>query len=628
MVNEKSKAVDCAGDKEKIRLKDGTSISRKDRKLAAEWSFAKPKLDDFNPANWSKETYNKYKDDYLGGKVSYETWERYVEENNKNKEVLNTLRELILIKIAAKKPRDATELLVESFRNENYIYSTRDDEKSEMWIYRDGIYIPEGKSFIREYCRWILGEAYTKYISNEVITKIEADTFIDKDEFFKTKDIYEIPIIDGILNIKTRIVSSFTPEKIFFNKLPLNYVPNQKCDKIKTFFQDILSHPDDVNIMFEIFGFLLLKDYRIEKAIMFNGDGRNGKGKTLRLMEKFVGDRNCCNVGLSSMRKDNFDLEDLFGKLVNLAGDTGKTALKDTGCFKELVGRDGVNLPRKFKRSIRFINYAKHIFACNELPVVYDDTDGFWTKWVLLDFPFKFITKTEYNNLSTDEKRKKKIIDTDILEKISTQEELNGLLNKALDGLDGILNRGDFSYTTGSSEVKRTWKRRANSFTAFCEDYIIEDYDGKVSKIELRREYLNYCKKYKLVTRSGEKQIKYILENNFSVEEARNMTMDGRLSFWRGIRLNFSGQDDQDGQGISPPREIATSPRDLKTLVSLASLAKQFESLKNMNFMITKNKIPTELILKKSHIYNENILGDNPQDILKILLKNKDIKLT
>ena len=55
---------------------------------------------------------------------------------------------------------------------------------------------------------------------------------------------------------------------------------------------------------------------------------------------------------------------------------------------------------------------------------------------------------------------------------------------------------------------------------------------------------------------------------------------------------------------------------------------KQFKPLKDMSFMITKNKTPTELILKKSHTYNENILGDNPQDTLKILLKNKDIKLT
>jgi len=37
--------------------------------------------------------------------------------------------------------------------------------------------------------------------------------------------------------------------------------------------------------MFELFGFLLYKNYFIEKGVMFIGDGRNGKGKTINLMK-------------------------------------------------------------------------------------------------------------------------------------------------------------------------------------------------------------------------------------------------------------------------------------------------------------------------------------------------------
>jgi len=298
--------------------------------------------------------------------------------------ILEAFKEEVMMRIALKKRADATEMLVKYFLDKNYIYSTRDDDlnKSEMWIYNDGIYIPHGRTYIIEFCRKILGDLFTTTMANLVVEKIRSDTFIDKDEFFKTNYVYEIPILDGILNIKTRKVSPFDPKKIFFNKLPLNYNPESKCDKITQFFKDILPHEEDVNVMFEIFGFLLLKDYKIEKAFMFNGNGRNGKSKTLGLMSRFVGDENVCNVPIGSMQKDNFDLEDLFGKLINIGGDTGKTSLKDTGCFKELVGRDGVNLKRKFKRTLRLVNHAKHIFACNDLPIVYDNTEGFWTKWV------------------------------------------------------------------------------------------------------------------------------------------------------------------------------------------------------------------------------------------------------
>ncbi len=225
----------------------------------------------------------------------------------------NNLKEDVLTLIALKRPRDATEKIVKSFIKNNYIYSTRDDEKSEMWIYEDGIYLPQGKTFIKEFCRLLLGKVYTTTLTNEVIEKIRVETYIDQDEFFKTNYVYEIPILDGILNVKTRKISPFTPKKIFFNKIPLNYKPEQKCKKINKFFRDVLSDEGDIKVMYEILGSLLVKDYFIEKAIMFNGKGRNGKSKTLRLMEKFVGSENVCNVGISSMQKDNFDLEDLFG---------------------------------------------------------------------------------------------------------------------------------------------------------------------------------------------------------------------------------------------------------------------------------------------------------------------------
>ena len=447
---------------------------------------------------------------------------------------LDEIKEEVLTLIALKQPRDATEKIVDCFLETNYIYSTRDDDKSEIWIYDNGIYIPQGKTFIYEFCGKVLGKVFTTTMANEVVEKIRVKTYIDQEEFFKSRLIYDIPILDGVLNIKTRKISPFNPKKIFFNKLPLNYDPKQKCEGIKKFFGDVLADKEDMKVMFEIFGFLLLKDYIIEKAIMFNGSGRNGKGKSLKLMEKFVGSSNVCNVGINSMQKDNFDLEDLFGKLINIGGDSGRTSLKDTGCFKELTGRDGVNLKRKFKRTLRIVNYAKHIFACNELPLVYDNTSGFWSRWILIDFPYEFKTQKEIDNLPEEERENKKVINPNILNKISTQEELNGLLNEALDGLDRLLKNNDFSNSKGTDYIKKTWKRRTNSILAFCEDCIEEDETHSIVKLTLKKEYGKYCKKHKIKSKVGEKTMKNTLENEFFVEEFRDMD---RNYAWKSIKF-------------------------------------------------------------------------------------------
>ena len=448
--------------------------------------------------------------------------------------IKGSLKEEVLTLIALKKSRDATELILESFLEKNYIYSTRDDVKSEMWIYENGIYVPQGVTYIKEFCRQVLGKVYTTTLANEVTEKIRSETYIDQDKFFNVNYVDEIPINHGILNLKTRQVNPFDPEKIFFNKLPLNYNPIAECKLIEEFFEDVLHNKDDVKVMFEIFGFLLLKEYRIEKAFMFNGNGRNGKSKTLSLMERFVGEENVCNVPISSMQKDNFDLEDLFGKLLNNGGDTGKTSLKDTGVFKSLTGRDGLNLKRKFKSSLRFVNYAKHIFPCNDLPIVYDNTEGFWSKWVLIDFPYEFKTEKEIEELSKEDKINKKVIDINILNKISSQEELDGLLNQALDGLDRILKQNNFSFSRGTEYIKKTWKRRSNSFLAFCEDCLEENEDSTIMKMKLKKSYGNYCKQHNLKTRMGDKVIKNTLENEYFVEETRDMN---RKTMWEGIRF-------------------------------------------------------------------------------------------
>ena len=42
--------------------------------------------------------------------------------------------------------------------------------------------------------------------------------------------------------------------------------------------------------------------------------------------------------------------------------------------------------------------------------IYYDLSDGFWTKWILLEFPFKFITQEEMDKLPEKERVNKKII--------------------------------------------------------------------------------------------------------------------------------------------------------------------------------------------------------------------------
>lgn len=435
--------------------------------------------------------------------------------------------------MAAKKREQASEKIVDYIKENNYIYTTRDDEKSEVWIYMNGIYVPQGKCFIKELVRELLGMAFTNQICNEVISKIEADTYIEHNDFFNTNYPEEIPVQNGILNVITRELSSFNPKKIFFSKMPVFYDPMKDCSVVEAFLEDVLSNVEDKLVFYELGGFCLLKEYKFEKAFMLVGNGRNGKGKSLELIKRVVGADNVFSLSLSSLQSDNADVSQLFGKLVNLAGDINNKDLQDTSLFKSLTGRDLVTSRRKYLKAITFENYAKFVFACNELPMVYDTSKGFWDRWVLLEFPYYFADKTEYEN--ANDKTNWKIRDEDLINKISTPEQLSGLLNKFLDGLARLLKNRKFSSTKGSEDIKTMWIRKANSFMAFASDKIEESYEHKITKRELRKRYSSYCKEHKVPSKS-DKVIKSVMQDMFGANDSYSTGDFGKQEWiWEGV---------------------------------------------------------------------------------------------
>ena len=489
-----------------------------------------------------------------------------------NENLLKELRGRVFGYISSRQEEHATEEIVSWIEYENHIYTTRDDIKSEIWMYDDGIYKPNGESYIKEVVRKVLSHFYTPQRANKVVAKIEADTMIDTDKFFNQNYIDEMPVQNGILNIKTRELNEFNPEKIFFNKLPLTYNPEATCEVIQKFFSDVLKEEDDINVAFELFGYSLLKDHMIEKAFMFVGNGRNGKGKFISLLKTFLGAENCCSVPLNQLRSDSTGVCELFGKLANLAGDLNNTALKETGLFKEITGRDMVGAKRKYLRDLFFVNYSKQIFACNELPRVYDFSAGFWSRWVLLEFPYQFIDKKEYDVL--EDKGNMRIRDTEIINKLTTTEQLSGLLNAALDGLDRVRKQKDISNSKGTAETKNFWIRNSDSFSAFCLDMIEEDYEGYVSRKEVRSTFNKYCKAHK-IKGASDKGMKIVLEDMFGAIEGRKWDGTTQEYVWEGIKFKDNYEISQISGRFQKPLGIAISRVLSKSTVNTTNFSKE-----------------------------------------------------
>ena len=458
------------------------------------------------------------------------------------------IREKFLLLLNSNKRNEATEVLVDTLKERNTFYTTRNDEKAEIWIYSNGIYVPEGRTYIREELRELLKEAFTAQLATQITAKIEADSYIDAEEFFSNNSVNEIAVENGVLNIETKQLSTFTPEKIFFQKIQVTYNPEANCEKIDAFFKDILTSEEDIISMYELFGFCLKKEYFIEKSFMFLGEGRNGKSKCLELLKRFLGPNNVVNIPLQKFERDQYSEAELLNKLANLAGDLSDQTINYTGTFKSLTGRDIISASRKYKTMVHFTNFAKQIFATNKLPKTNDTTIAFWERWVFFTFPYTFKNQEELTKLEAElqpqDFSKYKLINPRIIEEIVSPQEMSGLLNKALAGLQRLNQNKKFTTSKSADEIKNLWIRKSDSFLAYCLENLEGSTEEFITAKDLRNKYQKYCRNTKSLP-ENDKRIKEVLNREFGAQDIRKTINSEQVNVWEGVRFK-DGQIYQD----------------------------------------------------------------------------------
>lgn len=527
----------------------------------------------------------------------------------------SAVREQVLIMIALNKRNEATELIVQHIKKKTTLKTTRNDEKSEIWIYQEGIYVPEGKCYIQEITREILKEVYTTQIVNQIISKIEADSYIDQEKFFNEQNKYPelIAVKNGILNIKTKELTEFTKKIPFFNKLSMSYIKGVECEKFIKFLNDIVENPEDAKCIQELFGFCMLKKYKYKKSFMLYGGGDNGKTQLLKILnEKFIGIDNSKELSLIDIEKDSYLLSELQNKLVNISADISNEALTNSGKFKNLCGGDMIACSRKFKTSINLLNYAKLIFACNELPIPKDDSPGFWGRWILLKFPYKFLKQEEIDKLPEEEREKVKVAILDVIEKIIDEKELSGILNWAVEGFGRLEQQKGFTNNDSRQEVKTEWLKRANSVLAFISEYVEEDYDSYIIKTDFKQNYLRYCKEHKLKVKT-DKIIKDTLEKELGANSEQKHNLDGSPRVWAGIKMKENNKCNNHNTHNETLGENQLLPLDPKHYVMPVTAVKNISL--NIDILRELKEFNYELLIKK-YDFNDNQLDSYVKKLL------------
>ena len=219
-----------------------------------------------------------------------------------------------------------------------------------------------------------------------------------------------------------------SPQRFIQYYLQFNYNPTATAPLWQKHLDRSLPIPEKQLYLTEC---LALPFYRgkIEKAPIFHGERDTGKSTTVNAYTALLGTENITSESLAALTQSNYHGDyaraRLDGKLVNIASDIS-AKISDEGIAKTLISREPVSARHPNQRGFDMRNYARLIFAMNNLPPQFF-TDSALTKRVAI--------------ITFDRQIKAEDIDTGFAEKIIT-DELPGILNWIIAGLERLLKTG------------------------------------------------------------------------------------------------------------------------------------------------------------------------------------------
>ena len=298
----------------------------------------------------------------------------------------------------------------------------------QMFVYENGYYQQDERIIEQKMIE--LFPAIKNFQRNEVLSYIKIQTHRHGSDL--KVNPYIINLQNTRMDIRTGKLLEFTPEAIEFDRIPVDYNPDAYSPELDAMLNRVFLGDKDVLKLFdEMVGYMLLKNNRYRSGFMLYGHGRNGKSTILNLLKRFIGDRNYSTIELDKLA-DRFATAELEHKLVNIGDDINAKVIKDTGTIKKLFTGESVQVERKGQDPFTLKSYAKMIFSMNEIPRSYDKSEGFYSRLMFIPFNARFqATDADF--------------DPDIEDKITTDEALSYLLNRALKGVNRLIDQGGFT---------------------------------------------------------------------------------------------------------------------------------------------------------------------------------------
>ncbi|MBO6249415.1 MAG: DNA primase [Bacteroidales bacterium] len=273
-------------------------------------------------------------------------------------------------------------------------------------------------------------------------------------------------------NANEHCLREFRKEDFLTYQLPFSYDPEARCPIFHAFLDRNLPDKGCQDLIAEYIAYVLSPFLKLEKVLILYGEGANGKSVLFQIIKALLGEENVCSYSLQNLTaREGYQRAELGNKLLNYAPEINGRI--DPALFKQLASGEPVEARFIFERAFILRKYARLLFNCNVLPSDVEMTHAFFRRFMIIPF-----TET----IPEEEQ------DPDLARKI-TQNELPGIFNWVIEGLDRLTRNKRFTEPEMVREANKSFRDQSDSLTLFLEDSGIvagSDHSAQVSALYAR----------------------------------------------------------------------------------------------------------------------------------------------
>ncbi len=375
-----------------------------------------------------------------------------------------------------------------------------------FYTYGNGIWRKDGRRFVEREIKKRCGTKATRSLIESIKYLVSLECQVEESDLNADRMLFNFR--NGMLNLRTDSLEPHSRDQLSTIQFPFDFHWNAPYLRWLKFLDEVFRGNESLRMLLqEIFGYVLIPDTGMQKMFWFIGEGANGKGVAIKMLEALIDKSNRTCLDIRNLQNP-FVRAAMYNKLVAVQGDFPKRFYGNEDLVKTIVGGDTVDAQEKFKPQFEFTPFCRFIFAMNTLPETKDLSKGFFRRVVIVPFTRTF----------TEEEQDRRLADT-------LQGELPGIFLWAFEGLKRLVENKRFTESPDALRALENYKQEHNTVGQFVESECVQGVETKCKGSDLWTAYEVFC---------AESGIEPLLRKDFAVQLKRSHSVTVKTHRWGG----------------------------------------------------------------------------------------------